>query len=111
MKKLCLLFVLFVAGCAGVEKLPQKQMLSITSVIDVPGMAKERLYDKTGEWVAKYLQSINADVKAGIILASGEVCYPSRNKNRVQKTIVFTMKIFILDNREEVTFTDIMLKI
>jgi len=110
MKKLILLFLLFVAGCAGVEKLPQKQMLSITSVIEVPGMAKERIFNKTGEWVAKYLQFANADVTSGIILARGEVCYPSRDKNRAQHTIVFTMKNIIRDNRNEVTFMDIMLK-
>ena len=111
MKKLFLLFLLFVAGCAGVGKLPQKQMLSITSVIDVPGMAKERIFNRTGEWVAKYLQPANVDVKAGIILARGEVCYPSRDKNRAQHTIVFTIKTIIRDNRNEVTFKDIMLKL
>lgn len=110
MKKLFLLFLLFVAGCAGVEKLPQKQMLSITSVIDVPGMAKERIFNKTGEWVAKYLQPANANAKSGIILARGEVCYPSRDNIRAQHMIVFAMINIIRDDRTEVTFTDMMLK-
>ena len=111
MKKLFLVILLFVASCAGVGKLPQEPMLSIKSVIDVPGMAKERIFNKTGEWVAKYMQPVNIDVKSGIILATGEVCYPSRDKKRAHHTIVFTMRNFIRDNRTEVTFADIMLKV
>jgi hypothetical protein len=77
-----LLFLLIVASCAGVGKLPQKPMLAMMDVINVPGMAKERIFKRTAEWSATYLQTENADAKSGIILAKGEVCYPSRNKDR-----------------------------
>jgi len=111
MKKLFLLFLLIVASCAGVGKLPQKPVLAIMNVINVPGMAKERIFNKSVEWAATYLQTENVDAKSGVILAKGEVCYPSRNKDRGQHTIVFTMKNIIRDNRNEVTFTDLMLKV
>jgi hypothetical protein len=110
MKKLFLLFLMIITGCTGMGKLPQQQMVSITGVIDVPGMAKEQIFNKTVEWAAKYMEPLKVDANSGIILAAGEICHPSRDKDRPLYTIVFTMQSFIRDNNAEVTFADIKLK-
>jgi hypothetical protein len=110
MKKLILLFALIAAGCAGIQKVPHVQTMSITKVIEVPGMTKKEIFDKTYEWITRNLQTTSADTKTGIILADGEVGYPFPDPNRSDYTIVFSMKNEIRGDRNDITFGNIMLK-
>jgi hypothetical protein len=110
MKKLILLFALLAAGCAGMQKAPPVQTMSITKVIEVPGMTGGELFDKTYEWVGRNLQIDSADKSTGTILADGEVGYPFPDPNRSDYTIVFSMKNEIRGDRNDITFGNIMLK-
>lgn len=110
MKKLFLFFLMLLAGCAGMQKAPQEQAMSISKVIVVPGASKEQMFKNTKGWVSMFVQLKNADSDAGIILAKGEVSYPSPPVDRIEYTFVFTMKNEIRDNRDTVTFDQIMLR-
>ncbi|HKZ16091.1 MAG TPA: DUF4468 domain-containing protein [Geobacteraceae bacterium] len=110
MKRLFLLLFLLVAGCAGIQKVPQEQTMTITKVVQVPGMTKDEIFNKTNEWVTENLQAVSADIKSGIILAEGEVDYPAPDADRVDYTFVFTMKNEIREDKNYVTFGNIMLK-
>jgi hypothetical protein len=110
MKKLFLLLALIIAGCAGLQKAPKEQTMTINRIIEVPGMTKAELFSKTNEWVNRNLQPASADMNSGIILGSGEAGYPFPDSNRAEYTIVFSMKNDIHGDKVDITFGDIMLK-
>jgi hypothetical protein len=110
MNKLFLFFLMLLAGCAGLQKAPQEQAMSISKIIEVPGASKEQMFKNTKGWVSMFVQLKNADSAAGIILAKGEVAYPSPPIDRIEYTFVFTMKNEIRDNKDMVTFDQIMLR-
>lgn len=110
MKRLFIFFLLLMAGCAGMQKAPQEQAMSISKVIEVPGSSKEQIFKNTQGWANMFVQLKSADSNAGIILANGEVGYPSPPVDRIEYTFVFTMKNEIRDNRDMVTFDKIMLR-
>lgn len=110
MKKLFLFLLLLLTGCAGMQKAPQEQSMSINKVIEVPGVSQEQIFNKTHDWAVKYVQLENADRNSGVLVARGEVAYPSPSVDRIQYTFVFTMRNEIQDNKAMVTFDKIMLK-
>jgi hypothetical protein len=110
MRKLFLFFLLLLTGCAGMQAAPQEQTMSISKIIVVPGASEEQIYNNTKGWVNMFVQLKNADSNTGIILAKGEVAYPSPPIDRIEYTFVFTMKNEIRDNKDTVTFEKIMLR-
>lgn len=108
MKKLLFLLLMVLMGCAGVRKTPEQA--SLQRVLEVPGMTGSQVFDKSYSWVVKYMNLQSANPSTGAIVARGEVAYPSPPPDRVEYTIVFRMKNQAADNRDVVTFDNVMLK-
>jgi len=111
MKRLLLIFGVLVAagGFLGINaRAAETDMLQ--RVIEVPGATKEKIFDKVRTWSETYAQSISSDPKSGVIVAKGEISYPSPTVDRVQYTILFKMKNTIQNNKVAVAFEDVMLK-
>jgi hypothetical protein len=111
MKRLLLIFGMLVAvgGFLGIKaRAAETDMLQ--RVIEVPGATKEKIFDKVRTWSERYAQSISSDPKSGVIVAKGEISYPSPTVDRVQYTILFNMKNTIQNNKVAVAFEDVMLK-
>lgn len=82
----------------------------VTRVIEVPGATSGHVMEKVKTWAGKYGRSYNVDAKTGIVVASGEITYPSPSVDRIQYTILFEMKNKIQGNKDTVTFEKVMLK-
>ena len=111
MKRLLLIFGMLVAvgGFLGIKaRAAETDMLQ--RVIEVPGATKEKIFDKVRTWSETYAQSISSDPKTGVIVANGEIAYPSPTIDRIQYTILFKMKNTIQDNKDVVAFEDVKLK-
>ncbi len=110
MKKLFLIFLIFLAGCAGMKTTQQDPPMTITKVIEVDGASKDQIFKNAHNWVVRYWRLNSANPGSGIILGTGEVGYPSAPADRVEYTYVFQMRQEIRDNKDTITFEKIMLK-
>jgi hypothetical protein len=108
MKRLFVLLFMLVAGCAGVQRAPEPTTLQ--KVIETPSLTQEQTFNKTQKWVARYLDLQSATPSTGVIVARGEVGYPSPSIDKIQYTFVFRMKNTIVDNKDVVTFDNVMLR-
>ena len=111
MKRLLLIFGVLVAagGFLGINA-RAAETDTLQRVIEVPGATKEKIFDKVRTWSETYAQSISSDPKTGVIVANGEIAYPSPTIDRIQYTILFKMKNTIQDNKDVVAFEDVKLK-
>ncbi len=119
MKRIFVLFVLLLAGCAAYRPMPPEQM-TIGTKMEVPVLAKEEIFRKSKTWVERHLYSRDniiraADRAAGVIVANGYIDYPAEGKlgevDRIQYTISFTMKEEISGSGVTLTFSDLLLDI
>jgi hypothetical protein len=110
MKKLIMTLGMFLTTIALYGLTAQAETIAITKVISVPGANKEQVLEKVQTWSGKYGRSYNVDAKTGIVVASGEIIYPSPSIDRIQYTILFEMKNRIQGNKDTVTFEKVMVK-
>lgn len=110
MKKLIMTLGMFLATMALTGIAAQAETLAIKKVITIPGATSNQVMEKVKTWAGKYGRSYNVDSKTGIVVASGEITYPSPSIDRIQHTILFEMKNKIQGNKDTVTFENVMLK-
>jgi len=112
MKRLLLIFGMLIATGAflGITTQAAETVL-MKRVIEVPGATKEKIFDKVRTWSEMYAQSFSSDPKSGVIVANGEISYPSPTVDRIQYTILFKMKNTIENNKDTVAFEEVMLKV
>ncbi len=114
------------AGCAGIHPLPPEQ-LTVRKILEVPGLTKERIFDKSRLWVARNFKPYKAvslfenrrvsaleyaSKKDGILIATGNINYPAAGYSATggYKTyweVTFTMEEDIKDGKARVTFTNL----
>lgn len=110
MKKILIVSGMFMATIALSGMAAQAETVAIRKVIAVPGATSSQVMEKVKSWAGKYGRSYNLDAKTGIVLASGEITYPSPSIDRIKYTILFEMKNTIKGNKDTVTFEKVMLK-
>lgn len=99
---------MFVATGAFLAVSAHADTIAANKVIEVPGATKEQIIQKVRTWAGKYSRDYND--KTGTITANGEIAYPSPPIDRIQYTFLFKMKNKIQNNRDTVTFEEVMLK-
>lgn len=110
MKKLFLAFGMMIAICAILPVAASADTFFVKKVITVPSSSKEQVLFKVGTWAGRFSQFYNTDANSGVIVASGEISYPSATVDRIQYSFVFKMRNTIQGNKDTVTFEDVMLK-
>lgn len=111
MKKVFLTFGMFIVTAAFLGMTAQAaQTVAVKKVIEVPGASGGQVFDKARGWSETYGSISSADPKAGVIVSNGEIAYPSPPIDRIQYTILFKMKNSVQNNKDTVTFEDVMLK-
>ena len=110
MKKLFLTLCMFVAIGALIGTSAHAENLTVKKVIEVPGATKGQIMQKVREWSANYAKFYSADAKSGIVVANGEIAYPSPPIDRIQYRFLFKIKNTVQNNRDTVTFEDVMLQ-
>jgi hypothetical protein len=119
MRILIISLVLLISGCAVYKPVPMA-LASIGKDIDLPGMTREEIYEKSREWILRHLYSRGhiievADKNAGLIVANGFIGYPAVGKleeiDKIQYTISFTMNANIRDQGVKIFFGDLLIDI
>jgi len=110
MKKLIMTLGMFLATIALSGVAAQAETVTVKKVIAVSGATSSQVMEKVKTWAEKYGRSYNVDAQTGIVVASGEITYPSPSVDRIQYTILFEMKNKIQGNKNTVTFEKVMLK-
>ncbi|MHC1697928.1 MAG: hypothetical protein AB9919_07725 [Geobacteraceae bacterium] len=110
MKKLIMTLGMFLATVAFSGMAAQAKTLAVNKVIAVPGATSAQVLEKVKTWAGMYGRYYNIDAKTGVVVASGEISYPSPSIDRIQYTILFEMKNKIQGNKDTVTFEKVMLK-
>jgi len=109
---LAVMLAMPVAGFASQtgEKAVSAKTVVTSKVIAIPGATKEQLFNKVSEWTKRYTSSSREEPSSGLIVSKGEITYPAPPINRIQYTILFTMKNTIQGNKDNVTFEKVLLK-
>ncbi len=110
MKKLLLILCMFAVTGAFLAASAHAATVAVTKVIEVPGANKEQIIQKVRDWSVRYAEFYSADVNSGIVVANGEIAYPSPPIDRNEYTFLFKMKNTIQNKKDTVTFEDVMLK-
>lgn len=111
MKKVFLAFGMLIATAAFLGISAQAaQTVAVKKVIEVPGASSGQVFDKARSWGETYGNVSSADPKSGVLVSSGEIAYPSPPVDRIQYTILFKAKSSVQNNKDTVTFEDVMLK-
>ncbi len=111
MKKLVLTFAMLVATVAFLGASAYADSVMATKVMEVPGATTDQLIQKVCSWAGKYGRFYSIDEKSAVIVADAEIYYPSpRPIDRFKYTFLFKIKNTIQNNRDTVTFEDVMLK-
>ncbi|HET6420386.1 MAG TPA: DUF4468 domain-containing protein [Geobacteraceae bacterium] len=119
MKRILIIFVLLLAGCAAYSPMPPGEMTILTKM-EAPGLSKQEIFDKSEIWMERHLFSRGkiireADMGTGVIVANGYINYPAEGKleaiHRIQYTITFDMKVKVADSAVTVAFSDLLLDI
>lgn len=111
MKKVFLAFVMpIVTATFFAIGAQAAQTVAVKKVIEVPGASSGQVFDKARNWGETYGNVSSADPKSGVLVTSGEIAYPSPSVDRIQYTILFKAKSSVQNNKDTVTFEDVMLK-
>jgi hypothetical protein len=114
---LALLVVVVLVGC--MPTLIPANETSVQKIIELPGITKDVIYDKSRLWFAKTFRSSKAVIdyenkEAGVIIGKGIVYYAVKNEGSllfpnmmVDIPVRFTMKEDIRDGRVRVTFDNL----
>lgn len=116
MKKVIIAVCLFfLAGCASMSRIEGPVMIQKT--IEIPGMKKDEIFEKSKMWVAKTFHSAKAvleyeNKETGVIIGNGIIKYPVDGMEVMVKSrwkIGFTMKEDIKDGKIRLTFDNLIL--
>jgi hypothetical protein len=119
MRNLLISLVLLISCCAVYKPVPL-ELASVGKDIDLPGMTREEIYEKSNTWIVRNLYSKEdiievADRNAGLIVAKGLIGYPAAGKleeiDKIQYTISFTMQANIRDQGVTIFFRDLLIDI
>jgi len=113
---------LAISGCAYTQTLPPTESV-VQKVVEAPGVSKERIFEKSGEWFARtFRQSMSGWVEQnsrrtviqyenrenGVLIANGAILYPHEGfTSESYKTgweVRFTLEVDARDNKAKVTF-------
>ncbi len=120
------IMALAAAGCAGVQTLPPQQ-LTVRKVLEVPGMTKGHIFDKSKLWIARNFKPYKAvrhyenretpvveyaNETKGILIATGTINYPGTAFSATEGykrywEVTFTMEEDIKEGRVRVTFSNL----
>jgi len=109
MKKLLIgiqfMAVLF-ASCATFEAIPESK-LSYQEIVEVDGISKDILFDKSAKWLAESFRSYKSVVEYtnkedGSIIGDGSIYVPVP----IGGNVLFALKIETKDNRARLTFSN-----
>lgn len=98
-----------IVGCAGTyEQIPPEQA-RFEQVCNTPGLAKDKVYDKTLQWISRNFKSAKSvieyqDRNAGTIIGNGRTNFG----NFVEIPVSFTMEITIKDGKYRVVFDNLV---
>ena len=111
MRKLFLALGMFIGTLIFMGRPVQAaETVTVKKVIDVPGATQEQVFEKARKWSETYGSVSSADPKAGVVVATGEITYPSPPVDRVQYTILYKVKNSVENNKSTVTFEDVRLQ-
>jgi len=111
MKKLFLTLTMLMATVAFLGRSAYAETVILTKVIEVPGATTEQLIQKVCSWVGKYGRFYSIDEKSAVIVANVEIFYPSpRPIDRFKYTFLIKIKNTIQNDKDTVTFEEVMLK-
>lgn len=99
MKRLFLTLGMLVAMGAVIGTSAYAENLAVNKVIKVPGATREQLFQKVRTWSERYGRSYSADGKSGVIVANGEIEYPSPPIDRIQYSFLFKIKNSVRKNK------------
>lgn len=114
-KYVCVCFLLFFAGCAGMQVLPETDK-TVTAVVDIPGKTKDQIYIGAKTWIAETFRSAKAVIEVdskedGLIIGNGNIPYPCAGAADCLGAgtfkVGFTMKCEIKDAKYRVIFSNI----
>ncbi len=86
------------------------ETVTVKRVIEVPGATQKQVFDRARTWSETYGSISSVDPNTGVIVANGEITYPSPPVDRIQYTVLFKVKNSIEKNKSTVTFEDVKLK-
>jgi len=110
------LAALSICGCAGMEAIsPEEPVVEV--VVEVPGLAKDKIHDATKIWIAQNFGSARAvvdvdDKAAGIIIGNARIKYPCSGMGCLGKgdwQLAFKMRVDSRDARFRVQFFSLTL--
>ncbi len=111
MKKLFPTLGMLVATVVFLGQSAYAETVMATKVIEVPGATTGQLIQKVCAWTGKYGRFYSVDEKSAVVVANAEIFYPSpRPIGRFKYTFLFKIRNTIQNNRDTVTFEDVMLK-
>jgi len=119
MRILIFCLVLLIASCSVYRPVPM-QFESIGKDMDLPGMTRDEIYEKSREWIVRHLYSKEhiievADKDSGLIVANGFIGYPAAGKldeiDKIQYTITFTMREKARDQGATIVFGNLLVDI
>ncbi|OGQ00756.1 MAG: hypothetical protein A2Z40_04080 [Deltaproteobacteria bacterium RBG_19FT_COMBO_60_16] len=105
------LFLLLIYGC--MPTLIPPDSITIQKVIEVPGIQKDVIYERSRIWIAKTFRSSKAVIEyenkeTGVIIGNGIVYYTlSAGFSSAEVPVRFTMKEDIKDGRIRITFDNL----
>ncbi len=119
MRLLIIFLVLLISSCSVYRPVPM-QFESIGKDMDLPGMTRAEIYEKSREWIVRHLYSKDhiievADRNSGLIVANGFIGYPAAGQldeiDKIQYTITFTMQETARDQGATIVFGDLLVDI
>lgn len=118
MKKLILIAIIFLVGCAaGTMTMLTEEEKNIETVIEVPGYSKEMIYYSSRMWLAEIFMSEQTvieyeNIESGTIIGNGVIPYPCDGLECVVRgnwNVPFTLKIEAQADMFSTTFSNIRL--
>lgn len=102
------------AGCAGMQEITEEQR-TITTVSDVPGLGRERIFAGTKIWIAENFRSAKAvleyeNKEDGTIIGNASIPYPCDGMSCLARgdwSVPFTIKVEMKDAKIRTTFSNI----
>ncbi len=117
-----LFLALAMTGCAYTQTLPPAELV-VQKVVEVPGVSKERIFEKSKVWFARtFRQSMSGWVEqnsrrtviqyenqeSGVMIANGAILYPhdgfTSESYKTGWEVRFTLEVEAKDGKARVTF-------
>lgn len=118
MRRLLLVAILFLTGCASVTStVLTENNTKYQQIIEVPGQGKDVIYERSRVWIAQTFKSAKDVIQyeskdEGVIIIKGAVHNPFSGAMAFAPNIylTFTMKEDIKDGRARATFDNILIE-